>query len=129
VLAANIILNFALVGPFGLYGLAAALMITAWFNCALLYGVLRKRGHFHLDPVVGSHVFRQILSALAMGAALYGANMMLNGFAQSSKIGQLIVPVFLVGLGGIVYFGVGWMIGAYSKDDVLVLLRRKKAAA
>jgi putative peptidoglycan lipid II flippase len=126
VLAANVALNFALVGPFELYGLAAALMITAWLNCALLYGVLRKRGHFTLDSAVRSRVARQLIAAGAMGGALYFSNIALSGFAEGSKIGQLIVPLLLVGLGGIVYFGVGWTIGAMNKDDVMVLLRRKK---
>jgi putative peptidoglycan lipid II flippase len=127
VLIVNVALNFALVGPFGLYGLAGALMLTAWLNCALLYGVLHKRGHFQLDPGVGSRITRQLIAAAAMGGALYISSNALSGFAEASKIGQLAVPILLVGLGGIVYGGLGWMIGAINKDDVMVLLRRKKA--
>ncbi len=128
VLIANVILNIILVRPFGLYGLAAALMITAWLNCALLYGVLRKRGQFHLDRAVGSRIARQMVAALAMGGVLYAGNSLLSGFAEASKIGQLIVPMLLVGVGGTVYFALGWVIGAINREDVLVLLRRKKAA-
>jgi putative peptidoglycan lipid II flippase len=127
VLAANIALNFALVGPFGLYGLAAALMLTAWLNCALLYGTLRKRGHFQLDPAVATRVIRQLIAGAAMGAVLYATNHVFAGAMATSKLAQLVVPLFLVGLGGVVYFGVGWMIGAINREDVLVLLRRKKA--
>ncbi len=126
VLAVNVALNIALVGPFGLYGLAAALMITAWLNCALLYAVLRKRNHFKLDGAVASRVARQLLSALAMGAVLYFGSHVTADFSATSKLGQLIVPLLLVGVGGIVYFGFGWMIGAINKDDVMTLLRRKK---
>jgi putative peptidoglycan lipid II flippase len=125
-LVVNVLLNIALVGPFGLYGLAAALMMTAWLNCILLYAVLRKRNHFKLDRAVGSRVARQLGAALAMGLVLMFGNRLLADFADSSKIGQLIVPLLLVGLGGIVYFGLGWVIGAINKDDVMVLLRRKK---
>ncbi len=128
-LVVNVALNFALVGPYGLYGLAIALMATAWLNCGLLYFILRKRDHFQLDKGVGSRVARQIVAAFIMGLVLYGGNMVLAGFAGASKIGQLIVPVLLVGLGGITYFGVGWMIGAINREDVLLLLRRKKPAA
>jgi hypothetical protein len=32
----------------------------------------------------------------------------------------------LVAAGGIVYFAVAWMIGAMNRDDILILLRRKK---
>jgi putative peptidoglycan lipid II flippase len=126
VLIFNVALNFALVGPFGLYGLAAALMLTAWLNCGLLYGVLRKRDHFRLDPAVAGRVLRQIAAAAAMGVTLYLCNKGLAGFAEHSKIGQLIVPLLLVGIGGVTYFGVGWGIGAVNRDDVMLLLRRKK---
>jgi putative peptidoglycan lipid II flippase len=129
VLVFNVALNFALVGPFGIYGLAAALMLTAWLNCALLYGVLRKRDHFRLHADVASRVLRQLLTGLVMGAVLYGASRALAGVAEASKTGQLAVPVFLVGLGGAVYVGLGWMIGAIDRDEVMLLLRRKKPEA
>lgn len=127
VLAANIALNFALIGKFEVYGLAAALMLTAWINCAMLWIVLKRRNQFHLDPAVGFRVFRQLIAALVMGGVLYAANIALAGIAAGSKLGQIGVPLVLCGIGGIVYFAVGWVIGAINKDDVLVLLRRKKA--
>lgn len=129
VLVANIALNFALVGPFGLYGLAAALMLTAWINCFMLWFVLKRRGHFHIDPNVGFRVLRQLAAALIMGGLLFFANRALAGVASGSKIGQIFVPLLLCGLGGVTYFAVGWIIGAINKDDVLVLLRRKKAVS
>ncbi len=129
VLVFNVVLNFALVGPFGIYGLAGALMLTAWLNCALLYGVLRKRNQFRLHKDVASRVARQLLAALVMGVVLYGANMALADYAAQSKIGQLLVPVLLVGLGGIIYAGVGWTIGAIDREELLILLRRKKPDA
>ncbi len=128
VLVANLALNFALVGPFGLYGLAGALMLTSWLNCALLYGVLRKRGHFQLDPGVARRLIGQLAAALAMGAVLFFGNRALAPWAESAKLGQHVAPLLLVALGGIVYFGVGWMIGAINRDDVMILLRRKKPA-
>jgi hypothetical protein len=35
----------------------------------------------------------------------------------------------IVGTGGIVYFGLGWVIGAINRDDVMILLRKKTAGA
>lgn len=129
VLVINLILNFALVGPFGLYGLAGALMITAWLNCLLLWAILARRGHFRLDRQVGSRVLRQVLAAAAMGGALYAGNHALADFAAGSKLGQIGAPLLLVAGGGLVYLGLGWVIGAVDKDDVMVLLRRKKVSA
>jgi hypothetical protein len=47
---------------------------------------------------------------------------------SQSKLLKIIGLGAMMAAGGIVYFGLGWVIGAINKDDVLVLLRRKKAA-
>ena len=57
VLLANIILNFALIPPFGIYGLASAIAICSWLNCVMLYVILRKRGHFDLSFVKTKSTF------------------------------------------------------------------------
>lgn len=129
VLVANVVLNFALIPFFGILGLAAVLAITAWINCGALYIILRRRGHFAFSREVAFRVTRQIVAAAAMGAVLFLLQRQLgDGYAGS--VGQRLVTIAaLVGTGGVVYFGVGWMIGAINKDDVLVLLRRKKVSA
>lgn len=127
VLGANIILNFALVPFFGLYGLAIALMLTAWLNCALLYGILNRRGHLSLSAEVKSRVTRQIIAAMAMGATLYAVNRLLGPLFDGSALERMIALSVLVGAGGLVYFGLGWMIGAVDRETILVLLRRKKS--
>lgn len=129
VLGGNIALNFALVPWFGLYGLALALALTAWLNCAMLYLTLRKRGHFHVSARVAARVLRQLIAAAAMGATLYAVNVFLGSMFDGSAIERMIALITLVGAGGTVYFGLGWMIGAIDRDDVLVLLKRKKPAA
>jgi putative peptidoglycan lipid II flippase len=52
----------------------------------------------------------------------------LDGFFAGSAGRRLIGVGALVSVGGIVYFAVAWMIGAMNRDDILILLRRKKAA-
>jgi putative peptidoglycan lipid II flippase len=128
VLAANIALNFALIPFFGLYGLAIALMLTAWLNCAMLYVTLRRRNHFSIEPKVGFRILRQLIAALAMGASIMLLNRVLGGYFDGTTIQRMIALVALLGTGGAVYFGLGWMIGAINRDDVLILLRRKKAS-
>jgi putative peptidoglycan lipid II flippase len=41
----------------------------------------------------------------------------------------MIATAALVGTGGIVYFAIAWFIGAMDKEDLLILLRRKKVKA
>jgi len=127
VLGANIALNFAFVPWLGLYGLALALALTAWLNCAMLYITLRKRGHFQISAHVASRVLRQLMAAAAMGATLYAVNMFLGPLFNGSTIERMGALSVLVGSGGLVYFGLGWMIGAINREDVMLLLRRRKA--
>lgn len=127
VLAANIALNFALVPFLGLYGLALALMLTAWLNCAMLYMTLNRRGHFSLSNTVKKRLAAQLVSALAMGSTLYALNALVGSMFNGSGLERLIALGLLGGSAGLVYFGLGWMIGAYDKDNILVLLRRKRA--
>ncbi len=126
VLAANVVLNFALVPFFGLYGLALALMLTSWLNCAMLYATLRRRGHFHIEPAVGARVVRQLTAAAAMGATILLLDRAIGHWLGGSTLQRLIGLGALIGSSGVVYFGVGWLIGAVDKDDVRLLLRRKK---
>jgi putative peptidoglycan lipid II flippase len=64
-----------------------------------------------------------------MGATLYAVNVFLGPMFNGGTIERMIALSTLVGAGGIVYFGLGWMIGAIDRDDVLILLKRKKPAA
>ena len=128
VLAANVALNFALIPYFGIHGLAAVLAITAWINCGTLYFILRRRGHFEFSKDVAFRVTRQLIAAAAMGAVLYVLEGQLGGLYGGSLGERLIAIVALVSAGGAAYFGLGWVIGAINKDDVMVLLRRKKVS-
>lgn len=127
-LAANIALNFALVPFFGLYGLAGALMLTAWLNCAMLYATLHKRGHLSISLAVKTRVARQTLAALAMGASLYGVNLLIGPMFNGGTLARMVALSALIGTGGVVYFGLGWVIGAFDRDGLLTLLRRRKAS-
>ncbi|QPQ55924.1 murein biosynthesis integral membrane protein MurJ [Allosphingosinicella flava] len=128
VLVANIALNFALIPPFGIYGLAAAIALCSWINCILLYVILRRRGHFRIEGWLWSRIARQFAAGLAMGAALWGTRALLAGFFAGSVIERLLGVMALVGVGGIVYFIVAWTIGAMNRDDILILLKRKKVS-
>lgn len=129
ILVANVVLNFALVPWLGLYGLALALMLTAWLNCAALYVTLHRRGHFTISRHVAARIARQLVAAAAMGGTLYAVNLLIGPMFNGSTIERMIALSVLIGSGGVVYFGLGWMIGAIDREDVLLLLRRKKPTA
>ncbi|MEQ1547374.1 MAG: murein biosynthesis integral membrane protein MurJ [Chakrabartia sp.] len=127
-LMVGVVLNFALLGTLGIATLPATTALTAWGNCLILYAILHKRGHFKIEGWLLSRIIRQLIAATAMGVVLWLLVHQLSGLFAGSAIERLMSIGALVGAGGLVYFGVGWIIGAINRDDVMVLLRRKKAS-
>jgi putative peptidoglycan lipid II flippase len=121
--------NFILVPMIGLSALPLSTALSAWLNCAILYGYLHARGHYQLRGAVAFRVGRQLIAALAMGATLWSLNHVLADIMASSKLLKTVGLSAMIGIGGLIYFGLGWLIGAINKDDVLVLIKRKKPTA
>lgn len=128
VLVANVVLNFALIPPFGIYGLAIAISACSWLNAIMLYVILRHRGHFRIEGWLWGRIFRQFAAGALMMAALYGMRTLLGGWFAGSVGERLVAVSALIAVGGLVYFGVAWIIGAMDRDAIMILLRRKKPA-
>jgi putative peptidoglycan lipid II flippase len=126
-LAIGVLSNFIFVPLLGLASLPMSTAMSAWINCIALYIILHQRGHYSLRGDVAFRVGRQLIAALAMGAALWFLTDALSSFMAGSKLTKIIGLGAMMAAGGVVYFGLGWLIGAINKDDVMVLLRRKKA--
>jgi putative peptidoglycan lipid II flippase len=124
----GVLSNFILVPMIGLAALPLSTAVSAWINCAALYTILHKRGHYALRGTVAFRVGRQLMAAIVMGITLWFLNNLLSDLMSQSKLLKVIGLGAMMAAGGAVYFGLGWVIGAINKDDVLVLLRRKKAA-
>jgi putative peptidoglycan lipid II flippase len=129
VLGANILLNilFIFVLGFGVVSLAFAGAIVSWLNCAILYGVLRARGHFRIRATLWWRLARQAACAAAMAAMLFWMRGELAGRLAGSKGDQLLAIAALVGSGLVVYFGLAWVTGAFDRS-MLQQLRRRRAA-
>lgn len=125
-LALGVGANFALIPVIGIAALALTTSASAWINAIVLYVLLRARGHFRIEGWLWGRIARQLLAAAAMAAALWLVREQLDGFFAGSAGRRLIGVVALVSAGGLVYFAVAWTIGAMNRDDVLILLRRKK---
>ena len=126
VLLANVILNFVLIPPFGLGGLAAAVAISSWLNCLMLYIILRKRGFFRIEGWLASRVARQLIAAAAMAAALYGIQLALPDWFTGSTGHRLVGVAALVGGGMAVYFPLVWVLGGTDKEELKSLFRRRR---
>jgi putative peptidoglycan lipid II flippase len=125
-LAVGVALNFALIPAMGIAALAFTTAFSAWLNALALYVVLARRGHFRIEGWLWGRIVRQLLAAAAMAAALYLVREAFGGWFAGSAGQRLLGVAALVAAGGVVYFGVAWAIGAMNRDDVLILLRRKK---
>jgi putative peptidoglycan lipid II flippase len=126
VLIANIILNFALIPPFGIGGLAAAVAISSWLNCTILYVLLHRRGHFRVEAWLASRLIRQLIAAAGMVAALIGVRMALSGWFLGSVGHRLVAVIAIVGAGLMVYFPLVWVLGGTDREELKALLRRRR---
>ena len=126
VLIANVILNFLLIPPFGLGGLAAAVAISSWLNCFILYGILHARGFFRIEGWLASRLIRQMVAAAAMAAALYGISMAIPQWFTGSTGHRLVGVAALVGGGMAVYFPAVWFLGGTDREELKSLFRRRR---
>ena len=125
-LLAGVALNFVLVPRLGIVALPLSTAIGAWANALILAVLLHARGHFQVPGWLASRVARQLVAGAAMGAALWALQRALADRFAGSTGDQILGLAVLVAAGGIVYFAIAWTIGAMNKEDVLILLRRKK---
>lgn len=121
-------MNFALIPYYGIAALPFTTALTAWMNALTLYFLLHARGHFRIETWLASRLLRQIIAAAAMAAALYFTREALEGFFSGSSLERAASLGALCAVGGIVYLAVAWTIGAMNRDDILILLRKKKVA-
>ena len=130
VLAANIGLNFLLIPPFGIAGLAAAIALCSWLNCVILYVILHRRGHFRIERWLASRILRQLAAGACMAAALWGIRIVLNDwFVSDSFLKHMLGVAALVGGGMAVYFPLVYLFGGLDKAALKALLNRKKPVA
>ncbi|MCF2513900.1 murein biosynthesis integral membrane protein MurJ [Sphingomonas sp. G124] len=124
-LIANVLLNFALIPPFGIAGLAAAIAICSWLNCLMLYVILHRRGHFRIEPWLALRIGKQLIAGAAMAAVLWVVKGQLADFFAGSVGHRLIGVGALIASGMAVYFPIVWVIGGMGKEDIQALLSRR----
>jgi putative peptidoglycan lipid II flippase len=126
VLVANVILNFVLIPPFGIAGLASAIAICSWLNCVMLYVILHRRGHFKIEGWLASRIARQLVAGALMVGALFLIRMAIPDFYSGSPGQRLIGVVALVGGGMAVYFPAVWLLGGTDKEELRALFRKRR---
>jgi putative peptidoglycan lipid II flippase len=120
----NVILNLLLIPVMGVPGLALAGAIAAWANCILLYIMLKKRGHFVVEPDLLFRIGRIILSAAIMGAALYYLQPLGTAYYGGNMAQRVMSVGLLCASGAVIYFGFAWFTGAIDRSKITMLRRR-----
>jgi putative peptidoglycan lipid II flippase len=122
----NIGLNLLFMGPLQHQGPALAASVSAWANVAALVVVVFRRGYFAPDVVLRRRVPRMAVASLAM----VGACLLLERFVflplEHAGVLRFLALAAIVGGGGLVYAGVGQLIGAFDLRAVLGSLRRRR---
>lgn len=129
ILLLSIPANFLLIPLIGIYSLATVTSAGAWINFMLLFAILYRRRHFRMPVWLVSRVGRQLLAALAMAAVLFGLRTLLAGWFLGNVLERAIGLALLVGLGGLTYFGVAFLIGGVDREAIASLRRRRTPAA
>ena len=125
-LALGVAANFIWIEDVGIAILPITTAGAAWLNAIALYVLLAARGHFRVETWLGVRLAKQLAAALAMGATIWFVGGLLEGFFTGSIGQRLVATTALIGAGSIVYFALAWITGGMDKEDLLVLLRRKK---
>jgi putative peptidoglycan lipid II flippase len=123
----NLALNLALIWPLQHMGPPLATALASTVNTFLLYTTLRKRGHFEPDARLRRRAWRLALAALAMGVVLWLLEGLLTPYTHGSWVVRTGAMVVLVGAGSVVYAIATFVLGAFTRDD-LTFLRRRRAA-
>ena len=122
----NLVGNLVLIVPLQHMGPPLATAIASTVNVALLYRELRKRGHFVPDARLKRRVWRLLLAALAMGVVLWFAQGLVTPWVLGFWYERTAALGLLVFSGALVYVIATFVMGAFTRDD-LQFLRRKRA--
>ncbi|HEX4695884.1 murein biosynthesis integral membrane protein MurJ [Sphingomonas sp.] len=125
-MAVNLACNLALIVPLRHMGPPLATAIASTVNVAMLYWTLRKRGHFEPDHRLRRRAWRLALAALAMGGILWLLQGYLTPFTHGTWLVRGGAMTVLVVAGALVYGIATFVLGAFTRDD-LSFLRRKRA--
>ena len=128
ILGVAVAANFLLIPILGIAALALTTAGSAWLNAIALYVILHARGHFRMEGWLIGRIARQLVAAAAMAAVLWLLQGQLMGYFDGSAGRRILAVGALVSAGGLVYFSIAWVIGAMNREDILILLKRKKVS-
>ena len=125
VLGLSIPANFLLIPRMGIYSLATVTSAGAWISFLAFFIILYARGHFRMPAWLVNRVARQFVAALIMAVALVGIRSVMADWFFGGVLERAIALILLVGVGGLVYFSVAFLIGGVDREAIASLRRRR----
>jgi putative peptidoglycan lipid II flippase len=123
----NLALNLALIFPLEHVGPPLATALASTVNVALLYFTLVRRGQLSADARLRRRVWRLVLAALAMGAALWATMDFVTPWVEGAWTRRAGALAVLVLAGALVYGAATVLLGAFTRADIATFFRRKEA--
>ena len=123
----NLVLNLALIVPLAHIGPPLATALASTVNVWMLYRTLVARGHFVADARLKRRAPRLALAALAMGLVLWLTQGLLMPYVHGSWLIRFAALAVLVSAGMVVYGLATVVLGAFSREDLALILRRRRA--
>ena len=122
----NAVIAVGLMPVLGFVAAALATTLAGWMMVLQLWLGSRGMGRAaQLDDQMKSRLWRITLSALVMGAALYGLNVLLAEWLVQSGKRYLALLAIIAG-GSVVYFAFGQWIGAFSLAELRASVSRSR---
>jgi putative peptidoglycan lipid II flippase len=125
ILVLSVPANFLLIPEIGIYSLAIVTSTGAWVNFIALLAILYARDQFRMPGWLVGRVAKQMIAALVMAAVLFAIRNALASWFFGGVLERAASLTILVGAGGLVYFGVAFLIGGVDRDAIRALKRRK----
>ncbi|MCC5991248.1 MAG: murein biosynthesis integral membrane protein MurJ [Rhodobacteraceae bacterium] len=116
--------------PFiGFIAAALATSAAAWVMVWQLWRGSRSMGRAgQLDAQMRARLWRIVLAAAVMGAVLHGLHLALAPYLVQSGLRYAALLGMIAG-GGVAYFGLGQLIGAFSIGELRAVLSRSRRSA
>lgn len=124
----NLVGNCVLILPLQHVGPPLATAVASTVNVWMLYHRLVQRGHFIADRRLRRRAPRLALAALAMGAVLWRGQDLILPYVHGSWLVRFGALGVLVSAGMLVYGLATIVMGAFTRDDIALLLRRRRAS-
>ena len=122
----NLVGNLALIVPLQHMGPPLATAFASTVNVAMLYRTLVKRGHFAADARLRRRAPRLALAAVAMGVVLWLTQGLLTPYVHGTWAVRFAALTVLVSAGALVYGAATILLGAFTRADLALLLRRRR---